>query len=193
MKKLIFPMIFAFLLGGITQASEPVPGFRTVVKVVNQTYCYGDSDVFTVSLDLRIGVVNSSERALLFAPGLVPYTGRVATSIEAAKKGRYVQEWTPSRYLTEPPAKARGVEVKPGHSFLLRIKYGVPARYRTTPKIPGTLPSGKYALQLVLRPKFQSARPGGSESSGSDTEVRSITTAPVLFEIPESVSAAQCH
>lgn len=191
MRRLTFYSICAALLIGSAHANESVPHYRAVVQVVGQTYCFGDNDVFTVSLDLRIQVINSSRTALLLPSDMVPYTGRVAASTDSITAGHYIQEWTPSRYLTNSRTKAHGIQVKPGHSFVLRLKYSVPGRYRATPSVPGTIPSGTYALQLVLHREGLSPLRRQPRRSGS--EVDSLTTVPVLFHIPQSVTATPCH
>ncbi len=191
MRQLVFCAMCAFLLCGSAYADQPVPQYRAIVRVAGQGYCYGDDDVFTASLDLKIEIVNSAQTSLFFASDMVPYTGRVAADADAAKAGHYIQEWTPSRYLTEPPPKAHMIEVKPGHSFALRVKYGVPARYRAAPPIAGTLPPGSYGLQLVLRPESPSSQP--KRSGGRGVKLDSLTTEPVLFEIPQRVTATDCH
>jgi hypothetical protein len=191
MKPLTFLAICAFLLSGSAPAQSGRV-YRAVVQVINQNYCYGDDEVFTVSLDLRIKVVNSARTTLFFASDMVPYSGKVAKSTDAVRAGHYIQEWTPSRYLTEPPPrKAHRIEVKPGHSFVLRVKYGVPGRYRVTPPIAGTLPVGKYALQLRLQPEDLSRLARRSGTRG--VELDSLTTEPVLFEIPQGVTATDCR
>ena len=192
MRPLTFLAICAFLLSGSAQAGQSGRDYRAVVQVVSQNYCYGDDDVFTVSLDLRIEVVNSARTTLFFASDMVPYTGRVAGNADAVRAGQYVQEWTPSQYLTGPSNKPGTIQVKPGHSFVLRVKYGVPGRYRATPSFAGTLTAGTYALQLVLRPETPS-RSSRSSSGPRGVELDSLTTDPVLFEIPQRVTAAACH
>ena len=117
MRPLTFLAICAFLLSGSAQAGQSGRDYRAVVQVVSQNYCYGDDDVFTVSLDLRIEVVNSARTTLFFASDMVPYTGRVAGNADAVRAGQYVQEWTPSQYLTGPSNKPGTIQVKPGHSF----------------------------------------------------------------------------
>ena len=64
MRPLTFLAICAFLLSGSAQAGQSGRDYRAVVQVVSQNYCYGDDDVFTVSLDLRIEVVNSARTTL---------------------------------------------------------------------------------------------------------------------------------
>jgi len=178
-----------FLLAGSAQAGD-TDGVRSVVRIVGQKYCYGDADVFTVWLKLDVEIVNSSGTSYYLPPDLVPYVGRVAESVGAAERGKYINEWTGTRYPTRPRSHNRPIQIRPGRSTVLHIDYGVPIRRRRDPAIPGTVPMGSYALQLVLRPEYTPSPLRSERDKG--IWVTSLTTEPVSFQVAADSKPKQC-
>lgn len=172
----------------MARAGEPGQ-VHAIVQIVSQKYCYADNEMYTVSLTLNIRITNSSRKSYYIMSDIVPLVGRVADSIESAHAGNYLNKWEAHLALgADRDYRAKRIWIKPAHSVVLHSAYGVPARYKTAPSIPGTVSPGSYALELVLHPKVD---PGGT---GEDRKPRidSFTTEPVMFEVPDQVTPRPC-
>jgi hypothetical protein len=158
--------------------------------VVQQNYCYGDDDVFTVPLELKIVITNVSKRAYHITSDLAPVAGRVAVNVAEAQRGHYIAEWNPTRYPKDENKNHPTVSIGPGHSTLLHIGYAVVARFNASPSIPGTVPPGRYVLQLDLRTEKGFAE--GSIEDDAKGRIVSLKTEPISFWIPAKVNPTEC-
>ena len=147
-------MIFAFLLPLIAllvspalPAQQRLPAaawtqdgaIKVETRVVRQSYCEGDVDLFSVVLDFEIQVTNNSKRALYMRSDMVQTFIRVASDLAAASQGNYLYEsgggtvvWSANHKF--PPV--REIRILPGRSTMLRVGGGLLARYNLTFRIP---------------------------------------------------------
>jgi hypothetical protein len=197
-------MIFAFLLPLIAllvspalPAQQRLPAaawtqdgtIKVETRVVRQSYCEGDVDLFSVVLDFEIQVTNNSKRALYMRSDMVQTFIRVASDLEAASQGNYLYEsgggtvvWSADQKF--PPV--REIRILPGRSTMLRVGGGLFARYKPDFSYPGTIPPARYALQLMLTPEKEFPR-------FSHAELKSLIVGPVAFEVKEDPHPVQCH
>jgi hypothetical protein len=178
-----------FIPRGQPQANPHGP-LRAVARVVGEKYCYSDDEAFLASLKLDVEITNLSRRRVYITSDMIPNVGRVAVSVDAARKLKYVQEWT-GTILTSGDANqtSKRLWIEPGRSVLVHSGYGVPASFKARPRVPGTIPPGSYALVLVFHPT--TAEPGGA--SRRRGRIESFVTEPVHFSIPNQVSPRPCE
>lgn len=163
-------------------------GLRVTGRVIGQSYCYGDGEVFTVPLNLDIRITNVSKKSYFVTSDMEAVANRVATSLEEAQRGNYIVEWHPTRYPdpANDEKKVRPITLTPSHSAVVHIAYAIVARFKDNPSIPGTVPSGKYVLQLELRTE------NGFAEQRNDDEAKgrivTLKTEPISFEIPPNVT-----
>lgn len=160
-------------------------------KVLRESFCYADADVFTVSLALQITISNSSSKPVQFSSALVPYVGRVASNREEARRDIYLYELVWSHYPTDENNRSR-IRIDPGKSLVLLTGYDLLARYKRENELSKTVSPGSYALQLVFRPEFV-AKTHRSTQTNDLTEVDSITTEPFVFEVPDKPRVENCE
>jgi hypothetical protein len=197
-------MIFAFLLPSIALLVNPalpaqpcLPAaawtqdgtIKVATRVVRESYCKGDVDLFGVVLDFEIQVTNNSKRALYMRSDMVQTFIRVASDLEAANQGNYLYEsgggtavWSADQKF--PPV--REIRILPGRSTMLRVSGNLIARYKADFSSPGTIPPGRYALQLMLTPEKEFPH-------FSHSELKSLIIGPVAFEVKEDPHPLQCH
>jgi hypothetical protein len=162
---------------------------KTQARIVRQRYCEGDADLFTVALDFEIEVSNNSKDTLFLRSDMVQSSTRIGPDLEAARRGSYAYEsgagtpvWSGDHKF--PPV--REIRILPGRSASLRIGGGVLARYKPDFSYPRTVPPGRYALQLLLRPEKEFPRL-------NHPELKSLTVDPIAFEIKEDPHPTQCR
>jgi hypothetical protein len=163
---------------------------RVTGHVVQQSYCYGDAEVFTVPMSIDLQITNLSKRSYYITSDLAPVRGRVATSLEEAQRGNYIVEWNPTRYPREGDKSHPVILLRPGHSSVLHIGYAVVARFKAAPSIDGTVPPGRYALQLDLRTENGFAEPAKDDDAKG--RIVSLKTEPISFEVPANVNPPEC-
>jgi hypothetical protein len=174
----------AFYQTPISGQSSPQV-LRVTGRVVGQSYCYGDAEVFTMPLSLDIRITNLSTKRYYVTSDFAPVAGRVATSLEEAQRGNYIVRFNPTRYPKENESHPI-VSLAPGQSRVLHIRYPVVASFKASPSIPGTVPPGKYGLQLDLRSEDGFAEP--SQDDDTKGRVVFLKTEPISFEIRPNVT-----
>jgi hypothetical protein len=137
-----------------------------------------------MSIDLRI--TNVSKKSYFITSDMADVASRVATSLEEAHRGNYIVRYNPTRYPQDVDESHPIVSFLPGQSKVLHIQDGVVARFKASPSIGGTVPPGKYVLQLDLRSEDGFAMP--SQDDDAKGRVVSLTTEPISFEIPPNVT-----
>ena len=162
---------------------------KAEARTVGQRYCAGDADLFTVALNFRIRVTNNSKSPIYLRSDMAQAFVRVASDLEAARRGTYMYESGGGSTLfsaDQKPPPVREIPILAGHSADLSIQGGVVARYKADFSFPTTVPPGRYALQLLLRPEtdFPPLDHG---------TLKSITVNPVAFEITEDPHPTACH
>jgi len=137
-------------------------------------------------LNLDIRITNVSKKSYFITSDMEAVANRVATSLEEAQRGNYIARFNPTRYPKEAEESHPIVSLAPGQSKILHIESVVVARFKASPSIGGTVPPGKYVLQLDLR-----SEDGFAESAPDDEakgRVVFLKTELISFEIPPNVT-----
>jgi hypothetical protein len=199
MRTVLLPSLIAFILSFPSSTQQRLSTttvdwtqdttIKAAARVVGQRYCEGDADLFTVILDFEIQLFNTSKDTLFLRSDMVQRFIRVASDLEAARRGSYMYEsgggmsvWSGDHKF--PPV--REIRVLPGRSVSLRVGGWVVARYKSDFSYPGTVPPGRYALQLLLQPEKEFPR-------FDHPELKSLIVDPVAFEIKEDPHPTQCR
>jgi len=189
----MLPMpVILFLLGltfnpSARQAQSESNMVRVKARVVEQKYCRGDADAFTVSLGLEIEIENSTKTPVDLLWPMAPWVGKVASSVEDAKAGRFLYEQTASRY-PQGQTHFERLKLEPGQKVLKRSEYYLIARHDAAFSLPKSVSPGTYAVVLMLSPE---AGPP-AEMAGPDT-IKSLTTEPFLVEIRAAAKLVSCE
>lgn len=182
--------ICLFLHGcpGLSQGGESGP-LRAVAQIVEQKYCYADNEMFMVSLRLDIRITNSTRKAYYIMSNMIPLVGRVASSVQAAQAGKYLNKWEAHLAIgADRDYQAERIWVMPGHPVVLHTAYGVPARYKAGSQVAGTVVPGSYVLEVVLHPEINEK----GSAKGQKSQIDSLTTAPIIFIVPNNATPKIC-
>jgi len=158
---------------------------RVKARVVEQKYCRGDADVFSIWLRVELEIDNSSNKPAYLLWPMVPWVGMVASSIADAEVGRFLYEQTASHYPQSRTHLER-LKLEPG-KVLKRSEYYLIARHSPAFSLPRSVAAGSYGLVLVLRPEEEPP----PELRGSEI-VQTITTKPFLVRVPSHPKLAVC-
>lgn len=170
------------------QMHEPQSSVIAVkAHVVEQKYCRGDSDTFSVSLAVELEIENSSKTPVYLLWPIVPWVGKVASSIEGAEAGKFMYEQTASHYPQEKTHFER-LKLEAGKKVLRRSGYYLIARHDPAFALPKSVSAGTYGLVLVLRPEEEPP----AELQGPGT-LQSVTTDPFLIRIPSHPKLTVCE
>lgn len=191
----MFPMrqliVVSLLFGGIlnvsaqqTTAAKPAP-ITAKVSILQEKYCRADADVFTVSLKLKLEVTNSSDATVQLLWPMVPWVGKVASSVDDAESGRFLYEQTASHYPQEP-IHFDQLKIEPGKSVTVQSGYDLIARHDPAFSLPKSVSAGSYGVILVLKPEEE---PPTQLGLGT---LRSITTDPFAVRVPSHPKLAAC-
>jgi len=188
------PMIFVFLLSGLMlslsgqQAQQPESNMvRAKARVVEQKYCRGDADAFTVSLRLEIEIENPSKTPAHLLWPMVPWVGKVASSVGDAEAGRFLYEQTASHY-PQGQTRFERLKLEPGKKVSKRSEYYLIARHDAAFSLPKSVSPGTYAVVLVLS---QEEEPP-TQMEGPDT-LKSLTTQPFVVEVQAQPKLVNCE
>jgi hypothetical protein len=131
-------------------------------ELIGQKYCYGDAEVFSVWLKLRMRYKNQSERTLILDKqiGKAWYGVTVARTMQdlAARKYEYNPniDWIitdedkrPVRPSPTPPRKDFAI-LAPGQSFENETDASVIAQYENTKQVVGAIEPGSHIFQMEL-------------------------------------------
>jgi hypothetical protein len=133
-----------FLLGSVRVASAQeatrvsVEPITARVSILEQSYCRGDADLFTVSLKLKLEAVNSSKRPVYVLWPMIPLVGKVAGSVGEAKAGHFLYEMTASHY-PQNITRFERLKVEPGETVTVQTGYDLIARHDLHSPIPSRL------------------------------------------------------
>ena len=165
---------------------------KALVQIIDQEYCYADHELFLVSLFLEITVINSSSKPIYFKSDFEVGTWRIAENLKEAHSGNFFQDISPTMYPGPIPKLGRKIRVEPKHFVVFRIRHSVFGRYNATPEIPGSVPAGAFALQIVI---YSNSYKPPSKKKRKKTlieELPSITTEPFLFQVPKDPKINRC-
>lgn len=161
---------------------------RVTAKVIEQRYCYGDNDLFTVSLRLDVNVANARGMPLTLKTPLVPWVIRVANSLKEAKAGHFLYEDSWSHlYPGDYKPADKTLEIAPGKSVVLHPGLGLVGRYNPAFSSPKTVSAGSYALVVTLEPEIER-----SDEALTQGTVRSITSEPFMIQVPRRPHVVKC-
>jgi len=149
-------VLFPAALGA--QTAQRATPLEARVKSRDLSFCYIDDKTFTADLDIWLELKNKSKEPLIigrFVPGA---KGRVAVSAAAARDGRFLDDHAGFGGLPADESKPtfgdqpdeRFVVLPPGKTYRTTVLYSVYLRYASGPPVPGTLPPGRYAVQLEI-------------------------------------------
>ena len=156
------------------------------VSILQQSYCRGDADVFTVSLRLKLEVVSSSKTRVYVLWPMVPFIGKVARSLGDAESQRFLYEMTASHYAQDITRFDR-LKIEPGNKVTVQTGYDLVARYEGAVSIPWSVSAGSYAVVLVLMPEEEPP----TRLKGPET-LKSLTTEPFVVEVPAHPKLVKC-
>jgi hypothetical protein len=142
-----------------TTPDQPV---KAVPELVGTRYCYGDAEVFSVWLKLRVTYINQSERTIILDKGIGKawYSEKVARTFEDLAAGKY--EYNPNidwfftgkdKMPDKPKADSPGADfviLPPRHTFENEINTGVVAQYENPKDFAGSIRSGAHVFQMDL-------------------------------------------
>jgi hypothetical protein len=165
-------------------AQEKENVLRAEPHIVSQGYCRADADLFSVTLKLDIRVFNISRKPLYLSSAMTPWVAKVAKSPEEARAGNYLYEVSWSHDLAAF-AVAHEIEVEPGKHVVLHSGYDLIARKDPTFDYPKSVPPGRYALVLILRPEQVDPKP--------DIQLANmLTTEPLVVQVPKHPALRSC-
>ena len=131
-----------------------------IASVRNILYCAGDRDVYTIHLQLRLRYLNNGrEKIILFKPNapIEVTSGAIASTVELLRSKRYevTLQYDQFAQPAEAPAGSRPnssqfVIVQPGQSHEIPAAVSIPARFRASPAIAGTVAPGVHILALEI-------------------------------------------
>ena len=135
---------------------------KAVPELIGTRYCYGDAEVFSVWLKLRVKYVNQSERTVILDKeiGKAWYGIRVARTLEDLSAGKY--EYNPNidwffsdkdKLPDKPNAEAPSADfviLSPGQTFKGEINTGVIAQYENLKDFAGSIRPGVHVFQMEL-------------------------------------------
>jgi len=187
------PVVCVSFLLGLTlnlsgqQAQQPESNMvRVKARVVEQEYCRGDADTFTVSLRLEMEINNPSKTSVHLLWPMVPSVGKIAFTVGDAEAGRFLYEQTASHY---PQAQTRfeRLKLEPGKKMLKRSEYYLIARHDAAFSLPKSVSPGTYAVVLVLSPEEEPP----TQMEGPDT-LKNLTTQPFVVEVQAQPKLVNC-
>jgi hypothetical protein len=181
---------------------QPKNGEQSVTaipKLIDTKYCYGDAEVYSVWLRLRMKYVNRTKKNLILDKqiGKAWYSVKVARNLDALAAGKYEYDPNTDWFVSDKellPDKPNGdspspdfVVLAPGETFVSEVNAAVVAQYKNPKDFPGSIRSGVHVLQLEL-----SARNHPGEASAFAEPWRKfgelvtgvIKTEPIEIRIP---------
>jgi hypothetical protein len=161
---IVLPLIVILMLltaadGIATKEDQPL---KAMPMLVATRYCYGDSEVFSVWLELRVKYLNATNKTLILDReiGKASYGEKVARSLEDLAAGRY--EYTPNKdwFFTDkdkspqrPRTDSPGpdfVVLAPGDTFEGGMNAAVVAQYENPKNFAGSIRPGVHIFQVEL-------------------------------------------
>jgi hypothetical protein len=144
---------------------QPKNGEQSVTAIpelIGTRCCYGDAEVYSVWLKLRMKYVNRTHKNLILDKeiGKAWYRVRVARNLDALAAGKYEydpnidwfvsdKELLPDKPNSESPSPDF-VVLAPGETFVSEINAAVVAQYENPKNFLGSIRSGVHVLQLEL-------------------------------------------
>lgn len=135
---------------------------RAIPELVGERYCYGDAEVFSVWLKLRVKYLNATEKTLILDKeiGKAWYGLKVARSLDDLENGRY--EYNPNidwffsdkdQLHDRPSVNSPGPDfaiLNPGQAFEGEIETAVVAQYESPRILADSIRPGVHVFQMDL-------------------------------------------
>lgn len=151
-----------FRVLGVPRAAKDDLSLKAIPELVGTRYCYGDAEVYSIWLRLRVKYVNGTHRTLILDKeiGKAWYGEKVARNLYDLAAGKY--EYNPNidwffsgkDKLPDTPnidsPNSDFVVLAPGEAFVSEIKADVVAQYENPKNFVGSVRSGVHVLQLEL-------------------------------------------
>jgi len=189
-KSLVLPPVLAFgFVCGLFDSSAQGRDAQIVsvkARIVEQSYCRADNDLFTVSVKLAVDVSNLSQEPVYVRKAMIPWVARVASSATDAQSGHFIFELTQSHY-PQSSKTSGSIRIAPGKSITFDTGYDFVARYNPAFSYAKSLAPGSYAIVLVLRPEVE------TRDQDEDSHViRTLTTEPFPLEVKANPKVENC-
>ena len=155
----IVPMLHAL---GIPHATKDDQSLKAIPELVGTRYCYGDAEVYSVWLKLRLKYVNRTHKTLILDReiGKAWYSEKIARNLDDLAAGKY--EYNPnidwvSLSKDKLPGKPNSISpnsdfvvLAPGATLDSEINAGVIAQYENPKNFAGSIRPGVHVMQLEL-------------------------------------------
>ena len=162
------------------------PTVKATVTKVQTRYCRADTEVFTVSLKLKVEVKNSLNTTAQLLWPMTPWIGKVAQSRSDALAGHFLFEQTGSHY-PQKPIRFERLEIGPGKKITVQTGYDLVARFNRSSSVPNSVTTGTYAVVIVLKPEEEPPPPLGTPET-----VQTISTEPFLVRVSNQPRLIDC-
>lgn len=155
----VISILLAAAVSILANDDQPVSAIPALVSI---RYCDGDTQVYSVWLNLRVKFVNRTNKTLILDKeiGKAWYGEKIARSVEDLAAGRYEYnpniDWVFSKkddLPAVPSADAPGSDfalLVPGHTFNSEVNITVFAQYENPKSFAGSIRPGVHVLQLEL-------------------------------------------
>jgi hypothetical protein len=146
----------------VPQPAQDDQSIKAIPELIGARYCYGDAEVYSVGLKLRMKYVNRTHKTLILDKeiGKAWYGEKVARNLDDLAAGKY--EYNPNEdwffsdkdKLPDKPntdsLSSDFVVLAPGETFVSEINAAVVAQYENPKNFAGSIRSGVHILQLEL-------------------------------------------
>ncbi len=182
-----------------TTAGTDDQPLRAVPELISQRYCFGDAEVFSVWLKLRMKYTNRTDKTLILDKeiGKAWYGVTLARNVEDLAAGKYESnpniDWffnDKDQLPKRPSLTAPGPDfaiLPPGKTFESEIDTSVIARYDSAKDIAGAIRSGSHIFQMQLSAWNRPGLPSEFEKSwGQRGQIVTglIKTEPIEIRLP---------
>jgi hypothetical protein len=159
--------VLSLAIGGLSVPTVATPvtpdqPISAIPELIGQRYCYGDAELFSVWLKLRMRYKNRTDKTLILDKeiGKAWYGVTVARNAEDLASGKY--EYNPNidwvftdkdELPSTPSATSPGPNFAisaPGQTFESEINSSVIAQYENPKGFAGSIRSGVHILQMEL-------------------------------------------
>jgi hypothetical protein len=146
----------------VPQPAQDDQSIKAIPELIGTRYCFGDAEVYSVMLKLRMKYVNRTHKTLILDKeiGKAWYEENVARSLDELAAGKYEynpnKDWffsdkrkLPDKPNTDSPS-SDFVVLAPGETFVSEINAAVVAQHENPKNFAGSIRSGVHILQLEL-------------------------------------------
>jgi hypothetical protein len=147
---------------GVPHSAKDEQPLEAIPELVGTRYCYGDAEVYSVWLKLRLKYVNRTDKTLILDKeiGNAWYGEKVARNLDDLAAAKYEYDPNIDRVFSDKdklPGKPHSdlpnsdfVVLAPGETFEGEINASVVAQYENPKNFAGSIGPGVHVLQLEL-------------------------------------------